>query len=167
MSGRPRRHVRWLGGVLADRYPVVTRSLKRSKTFGHCGIGLRFGTEGSEVQILSPRPENGDKWPVVLRDLRPFVFLDVARNGSKWLLVVLDRHLVSTFSASELERAERVGHRLLGEKQCWWCGRWRRRSSMTRYYGDSRPDTGEQWHCRERFPRGLSWRLPSRSPAAA
>jgi hypothetical protein len=35
--------------------------------------------------------------------------------------VVLDKHLLSTFSASELERAERVGHRLLGEEQCWWC----------------------------------------------
>jgi len=59
-----------------------------------------FGTEGSVVQIHSPRPNMSRKWPVFLRDSRPFVFWDVARNGSESLLVVVDKHLLSTFNVS-------------------------------------------------------------------
>ena len=37
-------------------YPVVTRSQSRRVLFGKGEMLCRFGTEGSEVQILSPRP---------------------------------------------------------------------------------------------------------------
>ena len=42
--------------VLRNRYPVATRVQRTTKTFGNRRVNARFGTEGSEVQILSPRP---------------------------------------------------------------------------------------------------------------
>ena len=42
--------------VDSDGYPVVTRSSKWLFLFGNSPEVPRFGTEGSEVQILSPRP---------------------------------------------------------------------------------------------------------------
>jgi hypothetical protein len=43
-------------GVLKNRYPVATRVRKIAKPFERVTVVRRFGTEGSEVQILSPRP---------------------------------------------------------------------------------------------------------------
>src|SRR5258708_2086199 len=37
-------------------YPVATRVQETTKTFGNRPPNTRFGTEGSEVRILSPRP---------------------------------------------------------------------------------------------------------------
>jgi hypothetical protein len=42
--------------VLPSRYPVATRIRRGAKSFGNPRGSTRFGTEGSEVQILSPRP---------------------------------------------------------------------------------------------------------------
>src|SRR5438093_10681012 len=42
--------------VFRNRYPVATRVQRTTKTFGNRRVSARFGTEGSEVQILSPRP---------------------------------------------------------------------------------------------------------------
>ncbi len=56
-------------------YPVTTRGRKSSESFGNDRVALWFGTEGSEVQILSPRPLNRRNWPVFLREDRPFVFV--------------------------------------------------------------------------------------------
>ena len=52
----------YLRGLLVSQrcgrkcYPVVTRSQSRRVLFGKGEMLCRFGTEGSEVQILSPRP---------------------------------------------------------------------------------------------------------------
>ena len=37
-------------------YPAVTRVQKDSESLGRVDLLVWFGTEGSEVQILSPRP---------------------------------------------------------------------------------------------------------------
>src|SRR5712691_2412181 len=42
--------------VLPSRYPVATRVRRGAKSLGNPRGSTRFGTEGSEVQILSPRP---------------------------------------------------------------------------------------------------------------
>src|SRR5881397_37636 len=42
--------------VLPSRYPVATRVRKGATSLGNPRGSTRFGTEGSEVQILSPRP---------------------------------------------------------------------------------------------------------------
>ena len=47
--------------VLPHRYPVATRVRRTSKTFGNRRVNTRFGTEGSEVRILSPRPIEASK----------------------------------------------------------------------------------------------------------
>ena len=44
------------GLALTAYYPVTTRGLKSSESFEESDAALRFGTEGLEVQILSPRP---------------------------------------------------------------------------------------------------------------
>ncbi len=41
---------------LPEYYPVTTRGSKSSESFEDRDAARRFGTEGSEVQILSPRP---------------------------------------------------------------------------------------------------------------
>ena len=42
--------------AVANRYPDATRVGNMAKSFGNLAEAVRFGTEGSEVQILSPRP---------------------------------------------------------------------------------------------------------------
>jgi len=39
-----------------DRYPGATRVIESAESFEKVVVVPRFGTEGSEVQILSPRP---------------------------------------------------------------------------------------------------------------
>jgi hypothetical protein len=51
----------------------------------------RFGTEGSEVQILSPRPLNRREWPQFFRIAAFRVSGDVAQDGAKWAAVGLDK----------------------------------------------------------------------------
>jgi hypothetical protein len=41
-----------------DPYPIATRVAKTSESFGNRWCSPRFGTEGSEVQILSLRKHN-------------------------------------------------------------------------------------------------------------
>ena len=40
----------------SEHYPIATRGAEFAKLLGNHGVNVRFGTEGSEVQILSPRP---------------------------------------------------------------------------------------------------------------
>src|SRR5688572_2963368 len=56
-----------------------------------------FGTEESEVRILSPRPKNRRNRPLFLRGFRPFVFLDVVRSGPKWGVVAVDSPVIHWF----------------------------------------------------------------------
>jgi len=42
--------------ALSDRYPDATRLAETRKSFETSAEAGRFGTEGSEVRILSPRP---------------------------------------------------------------------------------------------------------------
>ena len=55
--------------ALSDRYPDATRLAETRKSFETSAEPVRFGTEGSEVQILSPRP-------IFLRKLTEFSRLD-------------------------------------------------------------------------------------------
>jgi hypothetical protein len=43
-------------GLSKNRYPVATRVRRLAKSFQKVAAVRWFGTEGSEVQILSPRP---------------------------------------------------------------------------------------------------------------
>jgi hypothetical protein len=60
--------------ALSDRYPDATRLAETRKSFETSAEPGRFGTEGSEVQILSPRPinpqETGRPWQQGLFPIR-------------------------------------------------------------------------------------------------
>jgi hypothetical protein len=70
--------------AVSDRYPDATRLAETRKSFETSAEPGRFGTEGSEVQILSPRPLIHVIRPLFFRKNRPFVFMDVARDGRNW-----------------------------------------------------------------------------------
>jgi hypothetical protein len=40
----------------SEHYPITTRGAEFAKLLGNHGVNVRFGTEGSLVQIHSPRP---------------------------------------------------------------------------------------------------------------
>src|SRR6267142_6541663 len=58
--------------ALSDRYPDATRLAETRKSFETSAEAGRFGTEGSEVQILSPRPKYRRK----AQEIGPFCCTD-------------------------------------------------------------------------------------------
>src|SRR5206468_2651557 len=81
--------------VLPSRYPVATRVRKDAKSFGNPRGSTRFGTEGSEIQILLPRPifpcqcllRHSESVPVRIRvDLD-----DDLRDSHAWRLAAANR----------------------------------------------------------------------------